>query len=132
MPVYSPPDPVGHTVEKPLVDDLRSGVIKEARRRRRNRRLATAGVMLAAAGAVAGAFLPGSGNGGRSGAPPIPPPPEPLPRLTGPALTGPTGLLIVAAGNEGPPFILNVDRHAVHAIRGLGLPLRRATAEVRS
>ena len=129
MPVYSPPDPVGHTVEKPLVDDLRSGVIKEARRRRRNRRLATAGVMLAAAGAVAGAFLPGSGNGGRSGAPPIPPPPEPLPRLTGPALTGPTGLLIVAVGNEGLPFILNVDRHAVHAIRGLGLPLRRATAE---
>jgi hypothetical protein len=44
-------------------------------------------------------------------------------------LTGPTGLLIVAHGNEGPPFILNVDRHTVDRVWGLGLPLRRATEQ---
>ena len=43
-------------------------------------------------------------------------------------LTGPTGLLILAVGNEGSPFILNVDRHTVDSVRGLGVPVGRATA----
>lgn len=127
MPVYSPPDSVGQVVEEPRVEDLDSGVIKEARRRQRNRRLGVAAVSLAAAGALVGAFLLASGGGANAGAPA--PPPEPLPRLTGPVLPGPTGLLIVAVGNEGPPFILNVDRRTVDRVRGLGLTLRRATPE---
>lgn len=127
MPVYSPPDSVGQVVDEPLVEDLDSGVIKEARRRQRNRRLGVAAVTLAATGALVGAFLLASGGGANAGAPA--PPPEPLPRLTGPVLTGSTGLLIVAVGNEGPPFILNVDRRTIDSVRGLGLTLRRATAE---
>ena len=129
MPVCSPSDSVTQIVEQPLVEDLDAGVIKEARRRQRLRRVGVTGATLAAAGVLLGAFLLASGGGTNTGAVGRSRPPEPLPRLTGRVLTGPTGLLIMAHGNEGPPFILNVDRHTVESVRGLGLPLRRATAQ---
>jgi hypothetical protein len=129
MPVGSPPDPGTQTVERPPVEDLDSGVIKEARRRQRIRRVGAAGAMLAAAGVLLGAFLLASGGGTNTGGSAGLRPSEPLPRLTGRALTGPSGLLIVAHGNEGPAVILNVDRHTVDRLRGLGLPLRRETAQ---
>jgi hypothetical protein len=115
---------VTQIAEQPLVEDLDSGVIKEARRRQRIRRVGVTGATLVAASVLVGAFLLASGGGTNTGALARPRPPEPLPRLTGRVLTGPTGLLIVAHGNEGPPFILNVDRHTVDSVRGLGLPLR--------
>ena len=117
------------TVEQSPVDELDLGVIKEARRRRRIRRVGAAGATLAAASVVVTAFLLAGGGGTNTGARARSRPLEPLPGLTGRRLTGPTGLLIVAYGNEGPPFILNVDRHTVESVRGLGLPLRRATAQ---
>jgi hypothetical protein len=120
---------VTQTVEQPLVEDLDSGVIKEARRRQRLRRAGVTGATLAAAGVLLGAFLLASGGGTTTRAPARSRPPEPLRRLTGRVLTGPTGLLIVADGNDGPPFILNVDRQTVGTVQGLGLPLRRATVQ---
>ena len=132
MPVCSPPGSSGsvtQTVERPLVEDLDSGVIKEARRRQRLRRVGVAGATLAAACALLGAFLLANGGGTTTRAPARSRPPEPLPRLTGRVLAGPTGLLIVADGNEGPPFILNVDRRTVRDRARSWSAARRATAQ---
>lgn len=129
MPVCSPLESVTQAAEETLVEDLDSGVIKEARRRQRRRWVGVAGVTLVAASVLAGALLLASGGGTTTRAHPRSRPPEPLPRLTGRALTGPTGLLVVAYGNEGPPFILNVDRQTVESVQGLGLPLRGATVQ---
>jgi hypothetical protein len=104
-------------------------VIKEGRRRQRLRRAGVAGVTLLAAGILIAALLLASGGGATSPAPPRSRPPEPLPGLTGQVLAGPTGLIIVADGNEGPPFIFDVDRQTVESVHGLGLPLRRATVQ---
>ena len=85
--------------------------------------------MLAVAGVLVGTLLLAGGGGTTARLPARSRPPEPLPRLTGRVLTGPTGLLIVAAGNEGAPFILDVDHQTVRSVPGLGVPLRRATAQ---
>ncbi len=129
MPVCSPSDFVTQIVDQPLVEDLDSGVIKDARRRQLRRRVGVTGATLASAIVLVGAFLLASCGATNTGAPARSRPPEPLPKLAGRVLTGPTGLLIVAHGNEGPPFILNVDRHTVDPVRGLGVPLGRATAQ---
>jgi hypothetical protein len=86
------------------------------------------GATLAAASVLVGAFLLASGGATNTDAQRSRPP-EPPARLTGRVLTDPTGLLIVAHGNEGPPFILNVDRQTVSSVHGLDLPVRRATAQ---
>jgi|BarGraIncu00222A_1022003.scaffolds.fasta_scaffold44443_2 hypothetical protein len=129
MPVCSPSDSAPRIVEPPPVGDLDAGVIKEARRRQRIRRIATITAALVAASVLAGALLLAGGGAQSTGGVAQARPPEPLPRLTGRVLTGPTGLLIVGYGNAGPPFILNIDRHTVDSLRDLGVPLRRATEQ---
>jgi hypothetical protein len=104
-----------------VADDLEAGVIEEARRRQRRRRLIVAGATLVAALVALGALLAARGGGSTSALRP-PRPPEPLPRLAGPVLSGPTHLRIVGGGNWGPPSIVDVDRGTIRAVRGLGVP----------
>jgi hypothetical protein len=78
------------------------------------------GLALVSGLAAVGVLVLATGGGGTAGALARSRPPEPLPRLAGPALTAPTRLRIVAAGNT-PPFILDVDRGTVRTVLGLGL-----------
>jgi hypothetical protein len=129
MPVCSPSDSAPRIVEPPPAGDLDAGVIKEARRRQRLRRIGTTAIAVVAASVLAGALLLAGGGSQSTGGVAQARPPEPLPKLTGRLLTGPSGLLIVAYGNAGPPFILNIDRNVVDSLRGFGVPPRRATEQ---
>ncbi len=113
--LIDPPPP------KPTETDL--GVIREARRRRRRRLSLTAALTVAVAGATWLAL--GAGGPGESAAIGRSRPPEPLPRLSGPALEGPTHLRLVVAGR--PPFVLDVDTTTIHSVGGVGLPAVRPT-----
>jgi hypothetical protein len=110
------------TAPPPPLEGLDAGVIEEARRRQRRRRVSVAASTLVAAFVGLGAFLLASGGGTTTRAVARSRPPEPLPRLTGPALAGPTHLRIVADGNYGPPFVLDVDRGTIRSVHGLGVP----------
>jgi hypothetical protein len=104
-----------------VADDLDAGVIEEARRRQRRRRLIVAATTLVAALVAFGALLAARGGGTTTALRP-PRPPEPLPRLAGPVLSGPTHLRIVGGGDWGPPSILDVDRGTIRTVHGLGVP----------
>jgi hypothetical protein len=105
----------------PVADELDAGVIEEARRRQRRRRVTIAVATLVAALVTLGTLLAARGGGSTTVSRP-PHPPEPLPRLAGPVLTGPTHLRIVGGGNWGPPSIVDVDRGTIRTVRGLGVP----------
>jgi hypothetical protein len=97
------------------------GVVKDARRRQRRRRVRAVATSVVAAVLAAGIFLLiGGGSGGSASARPVKPP-EPLPPLSGPALVGPTRLVIVAPGS-----VLDLDHTRLRAVPGLGLPVAGA------
>ena len=86
-----------------------------------------AATALAAGFAVVAAFILASGGGGTTSAWARSRPPEPLPRLSGPALSTPTRMSIVVSDNGGPPLVVNVDRQTARAARGVGVVSSYAT-----
>jgi hypothetical protein len=105
------------------VEALDDGVIEEARRRQRRQRLIVACLVALAALTVAGIATSGLGGDG----PHVPGLRRPSPPtwLTGPPLSGPTRLRLVASENTGPAWIVNVDSGKAQAVRGLGVPRRQ-------
>jgi hypothetical protein len=96
-------------------------LFREARTldRRRRRRYALLALLGCAVAGIVLAYIDRGGDGA-SRALAQSRPPEPLPRLAGPGLTGPTRLRVVVAESK-PPFILDVDHGTVRPVVGLGL-----------
>jgi hypothetical protein len=108
----------------PEAEALDAGVIEEARRRQRRERI-IACVVAVMAGAIGGIVALGLGGGSRH-APPLQRSSPPT-WLTGPPLSAPTRLRLVASENIGPASIVDVDSGRTEAVRAVGVPRRQRT-----
>jgi hypothetical protein len=107
-PLIEQPEPSGCGPE--------SGVIRDAKRRRRRERIAASLLFLSVIGAVL--FLIGHDNGATASARDSSRPHW----LAGAPLRKPTHLRLLVSQNGGPPSIVDVDSGRVLAVPGLGLP----------
>jgi hypothetical protein len=107
------------TIEPPGVKGLDAGVIDEARRRQRRQR-GLGWLVAIAAVLIAVAFV---GRGSKPQLPPIERSSSLTP-LTGPRLTGRTGvhLIVAGGGNPGLVHLVNLDSAHASVVQGLGIP----------
>ena len=102
---------------RPLIED---GVIEEARRRQRRRRIGVSAAALAALGAsLLGTLLSGAGGALRPSSPLRPV--SSLTPLSGPPLAGATHLTLAVSENGGRVFLVDVDHRSARAVAGLGV-----------